>query len=654
MMGIFAKELRDQAKTALAATLMATAGMALALSHTGREGAWKGLSGEGFQMITVLASAIGGLGFGILQTLPEMRNGSWALLVHRPISRTRIFFGKMLAGIALYLLALGLPLAAAVVWVSLPGSLGSPYAPALMLPAVVDILAGIGYYFAGMLVGVRSVRWHGSRLLPVGGAAAIHAAALPVPQFWQATAVVAAGAALLGVAAWGSFIRAGVLRSTPIAARVALGAGVLLGIGFFGTVTLVIGSTYLRGFEFVDDGGRPGKEFHELTEDGDIVLVRQVHTRREVTDLSGRARPDLGTESKPYAAEPLHPLFPLSQLYPRREHPEWGGRLGYRNPETYIRYIFELQEESTRWYEIKSQGLLVGYDKRTKREIARLGPFSPDVRFQFVNTSNDTFGFALERSKLWRLDFSHGKVTLALELPGEEIVDAQPVWAQNWTREVAVWTTNHVVILEGGEQRFSVPLDVTPVQKIEIGPLLGGVRTVKYESPSNQAVFVQYRPDGTVRTRHEFALQDPPWSPTPHHAWYGAFFPLPVGFLLPADTSLGFSREWIRHFLLFGLCASVASAMANGFIAKRHAMDRGRTVLWGALGLVFGPSGIMLALALLDWPARARCGGCGRLRILEHAACEHCKAPASRSSHDGTEIFELDMGMTPAATYRSH
>jgi hypothetical protein len=64
------------------------------------------------QAVTVLMFPLVGFLLGLVQALPESRRDAWAFLVHRPLSRGRIFWSKAIAGLLLYLAALLLPLAA--------------------------------------------------------------------------------------------------------------------------------------------------------------------------------------------------------------------------------------------------------------------------------------------------------------------------------------------------------------------------------------------------------------------------------------------------------------------------------------------------------------------------------------------------------------
>ena len=69
-------------------------------------------------MLLFLIAAVFGAALGFLQFFFEARGDHRSLLLHRPLSPSRIFLGKALAGAGLYLLAQGVPFAAIEVWKS--------------------------------------------------------------------------------------------------------------------------------------------------------------------------------------------------------------------------------------------------------------------------------------------------------------------------------------------------------------------------------------------------------------------------------------------------------------------------------------------------------------------------------------------------------
>src|SRR5262249_30778020 len=153
------KECRENLKWAALPTLL----ILLPMAFLGGPG--EPMFGLGGGIILFLVAAGFGAGLGFLQVFFESRGDQRALLLHRPLGRSRIFLAKAVAGTGLYLLAQGIPLACVHVWMATPGHMPAPYQWRTGLPWVADILAGLVYYFAGMLTAQREARWYGSRCL---------------------------------------------------------------------------------------------------------------------------------------------------------------------------------------------------------------------------------------------------------------------------------------------------------------------------------------------------------------------------------------------------------------------------------------------------------------------------------------------------------
>src|SRR5262249_26454031 len=156
-----------------------------------------------------------------LQVFFEARGDQRALLLHPPLSPSHIFLGKALAGLGLYLLGMGLPLALLVAWCATPGHLSAPFSWRTVLPWSADLLAGVAYYFAGMLTAQREGRWYGGHGLGLAAAFLGTVLAWVLPEYGQALLALGAVTAVLGVAAWGSFV-GGAYAVQPPAARAAL------------------------------------------------------------------------------------------------------------------------------------------------------------------------------------------------------------------------------------------------------------------------------------------------------------------------------------------------------------------------------------------------------------------------------------------------
>src|SRR6266568_745270 len=106
MKALIYKELRENLKLAVPLFLLLAAFFTFA--------AWDGggnalLSAEFLRLIS-LGCAGFGAALGWLQIHHERPRDLWAFLVHRPITRTEIFFAKIVGGLLLYVATVSLPL----------------------------------------------------------------------------------------------------------------------------------------------------------------------------------------------------------------------------------------------------------------------------------------------------------------------------------------------------------------------------------------------------------------------------------------------------------------------------------------------------------------------------------------------------------------
>jgi hypothetical protein len=88
------------------------------------------------------------------------------------------------------------------------------------------------------------------------------------------------------------------------------------------------------------------------------------------------------------------------------------------------------------------------------------------------------------------------------------------------------------------------------------------------------------------------------------------------------------------------LVAAVLSGLVCFVLCRRYAFAPVVSISWACCGLLFGPLGLLLLLAVQQWPARLACPKCRALRVVTLATCEHCGAAHAVPDPDGTEIFE--------------
>jgi hypothetical protein len=649
---------------------------------------------------SIVAGVFGAM-LGFLQVHAESQGDKRSLLLHRPLSQSRIFLAKTLAGMGLYLLALGIPFAWVVSQAAIPGNLAEPFRWPMVLPWMADLLTGLAYYFAGMLAAQANGRWNGGRFLGFAAGLFCTIVVYVVPEFEYAALAIILLGGTVAVAAWGSFCHGGVYVLQPRVARLALGATYLMGlfvVGFFAKTQ--VGRWYT-------DLGTTDRPL--VDRQGRVLNVHQLHEEFRVTDREGKTPPGLKSDLVDF-----HALQLMEAPGADHGNGDLAVRRSYRSwIRTKVKYANDTKPGNENWFYMPDQGWLVGYDKPTKMPIGSFGPDGfarvgeqPRERFQGPIFHRSVFPEAQARDYLafpggvYRVDFGPRTVIKLFSPPEGQTV----LWAgrfeddQKKTALAFVGTSTSIeVVEETGRHLVSLPLayDLAtwhvqgvgrlenlgrywvwfephwylPPESVEnltghlieysdaglelarqpIPLLLGGVplhdpRMLKFEptaflplcgliTPPAEFVLISGLKDylvGDVRRQNGREM----W-PAISFLFFTTQFYLPsVGYLprTPSQLTWGFGG--------LTLVAAVLSALISFLICRRYALAKGVCIRWACCGILFGPLGLLLLLAVQQWPARLACPQCRARRVVTLATCEHCGAAHAVPEPDGTEIFE--------------
>jgi hypothetical protein len=96
------------------------------------------------------------------------------------------------------------------------------------------------------------------------------------------------------------------------------------------------------------------------------------------------------------------------------------------------------------------------------------------------------------------------------------------------------------------------------------------------------------------------------------------------------------------------LLSALVCALTCFLLARRYSLSFAGRLVWTLCGLAFGPAGLLLMLAVQEWPARVACPGCRKPRVVTRDSCEHCGARHALPRSDGTEIIEPTVTTPPA------
>ncbi|HEX5271675.1 MAG TPA: hypothetical protein VFW33_14355, partial [Gemmataceae bacterium] len=653
--------------------------------------------GSGGGMLLFLVAAGFGAALGFLQFFFESRGDPRSILLHRPLSRSNIFLAKALAGAGLYLLALGAPFVAVEAWMAIPGHMAAPYDWRTSLPWLADILAGLVYYFAGALTAQRQARWYGSRGLGLAAAFVGTLLVWMLPEFWQAFVVVVAIGTLTAAAAWGSFLAGGAYAPQPRPAKAALAVTLLLALSLVGFLGKLVAGQ-------LSHAGRVEYEYR-LDRQGRVLLLpwkEGVGPTEPLTDLDGQVPDDLrGCRVDRNLIDDIE--APLTGL-------GWPKVRSYRNAgRFYVEYENDSKPGREEWFYVAERGRVLGYDAEHGQFLGSYGPDGyapagqpPGERFRGELRYTTRLWEAIPPPYLtfpgavYSVDFARHTVrTLFTAAEGETVQ-----WASRWRdrREggslVVVSTDRSVHLLTpAGVPVVSVPRAFDPAESRlrSVGRLEGPERYVFWYGPPNFQ-----GPDGLGTTPSHLLEYDaggrevarrvippaPEVEPSSADVLFGlATPPTEAATLVGGSRSLRWEaratggatqslvlelfEEWIGYFIpiavwrtdtrsgmfvgfsALSLLSSAVCAAACFVLAGRYAFSGSRRVGWALCGLLFGWVGLVLMLALQEWPARVRCPACGRSRRVDRERCEHCGAPHAQPARDGTEIFEEDVATLP-------
>jgi hypothetical protein len=107
---------------------------------------------------------------GFKQSLGDFLGDAQLFVLHRPVSRRRIYVTKILVGLGVYLVCGVIPIAVYAAWAALPGTHASPFEWSMTSPSWVIWIVLTAVYLGALLSGVRPAAWFGTRLAPLATA----------------------------------------------------------------------------------------------------------------------------------------------------------------------------------------------------------------------------------------------------------------------------------------------------------------------------------------------------------------------------------------------------------------------------------------------------------------------------------------------------
>jgi hypothetical protein len=654
MLAIVFKEIRENIVWALLILLALGASMAYVIYRSPDETL---LVGDSFHLVTAMGFSAAGFVLALIQVLVDRRRGRWDFVSHRPISRTRIFFSKFVAGAALYVLACVIPLVVAVGWIAIPGNVAAPFDGHMILPRLADLFSGLVWYAAGLLVAGRQARWIGSRIMPVGlGILASVAAVGFAMNLPEAMAIFALAIAILLPAAWGAFIFGGEYEPQPLVTRltqgIAVGAGVMMAV--------VVVAAMLGGILDATLGGsrRIYSVTCEVGANGQVAFSRYDTSGDQIlTDLQGRRLSDAEVSK-----------FQNWRSYTVDLWLEGLGNVpssissGLQSKE---RYRLDLRQgwagvgHQINWSYLVNRRTIEGFDTRTRRYIGGIGPDGfvaapalPQAFPEPLDRKDWSMTIIFGRTTAYELDLNDHKISrVFLGTSEDPILDAQGMYPSGFLPLDLVATRSAVRLFSNGRETFKLPLEhrYPPYYSLYVTQTRDGQFIFHYadgywRSSGLQANdwIVETNTQGIVQKRTELPF---PQVETGKQAWWIDVLQIvgvpPVYMWLKAIINSKMEGpHWAKALIeLVGI--GIVCAIAVVGLLRRRDQTRWTKIVWIVIAMLMGVSGVLLLLSLRDRVAAVRCPSCGKDRLVTREVCEHCNAPFAEPARLGIEILEL-------------
>lgn len=651
MITIICKELRENLKLAVPVFLVLTALLMFA--------SWDGWGTappeEGLLRITSVIYAVFGAALGWLQIHHERPRDLWAFLVHRPITRTGIFFAKIIAGLLLYAVSVSLPMVGYIIWVQVPGNVGAPFEWAMVVPDCGCFVLGIVWYLAAMLTSLSQARWYASRGLPLAAAFPLHAITLAFPGlliYSQFDFALLLPGALLATAVWGSVRTDASYQGQPVPAKAALATVLAWG----STVVIVLAIVFLAAVFHQ----REDSQYYAVTKDGGVFHVTTRNSYPAIiTDLAGARLKDPNT-GRDMDLEEFNKLVCDGQSIPvdLAAPPQALQNLG-EPPQQYF-YLTWRYVDDILWYWTR-HGRLVGYDKHTRRYVASLGPQGlantfPGPKDRFLRPTHVgnqiTPRTLATTSALYEMDLRNRSTKCVFTAPENDRIGGTLDVSNN--RTVVVSKQSIQLLTADGKSLWHVPHDAEYRQPTFIKVFLLEA-TNQYalwiDSPQLQSQklegkigrqMVWVSADRGVVRRTELPPADPPRAGDA--VWdklFSFFVPPEFPFIKPLLFRFALLHVQIQWNLVrIGLVGAGLCVAVGWLIGSRYHFSAQTKLAWAVFHFFAGFPGLLALLCVYEWPAREVCPNCKRLRIVDREQCEHCGADFAAPKKDGTEIFE--------------
>ena len=652
MSAIFWKELREN--LAWAGVIFLGSSAALIAGLWSQFGMGMSIVGRTFLTLCMLVYPAAGLALGLVQVFQDSRKGRWQFITHRPMSTAQFLLGKWAAGVLLYVLATGIPLLIVIGWVAVPGHVPGPFAWDMVEPVVAHLLSGLMWYAGGFLVAGRSVRWMGSRVIPIGGAlAGAFAYNLIALTLMEAVGIILVVTLLMLVGAWGVFAGDGETAKAPWWTRPATGLMLAIGWLFVIGCGMGLGETAIRTVWPIRQGpyrmyrlDREGQVQISSFENGKLVKTQDLAGHELHGDVSNRTQ-----------------LESVVVYLPDEENSSGLGRRieqSFMRPESHVTWIYPTYGE-VNWFYLSRSRIVEGYDRESQWYVGSIGPegfAGPQTRpSSFSESMADVSDYTLHStvlrstSSVFQLDLEHREARKIFSTnPGDPVRGVGTLAVEETDKAYyVVATQKNLHLFQFGKPEVVLPIEQEHAgNMISVGVTLGRQFIVGYRMQfaigSGPVSYSVYGLDGKLVSHTDLPSRSLELG---HYrlerfdecSVMGLLPPLLFAVVLPLKHVPGEPFRWELVGILVLVSIGWAGVMF-GRLRAGHA-GRGQIFLWVLLAGCLGLSGVLVGMSMLKTVRGMRCLKCGRRRLISESRCVYCDEPAEGPAMEGIEILAV-------------
>ena len=650
-----------------------------------------------------LTASLIAIALGLLQSLPDTRNDSRGYLMHRPIEPSRIFWAKIAAGYATYVITLAVPVIVAMVYLQSIGIERLPTNALQVIPFLLYSCVAFLFHPTTLWIVSRDARWVGTRLLPAVSAIAF---AYFVSMYFQFDGIdLLTLVTLIGIfcaftcvaflSARHAFVHQSQLptRSSSnwfswpcIIGLVASGA-ILYGVvfGFLASSIPQSPKDYVNHKLSLDDQG----QWHQLETRrsrfnwSDVqFLTRDVDGKGEFENVDKDWTPAQSASLADFSSSASHQLEQFkalitidsktaaSKLMTLVSHRD---RLLLYDESKRLISITTPTGTSNTWED--SKGRFTGL------KMYQMQTFNSDSRYNIrgnplLADDNGLYQLIANDCRVERLT-SNGGVDMVTLLLGEEDSPAA-IWALAGDKltqyEIEFEPSAEGFVIDWNyvktEKKFSLPpikkvhapqsWQIEPLDRYEslrVARLPDGqhaiIRNNISTSVSNDKICVAYamlKENGGVEQIGTTQL--PELSGTSSDATIAMSMPPALIGSMLAIFSLFYSMPGAGStgIIISTLCHGVLAAAATWWLSGRYQLSKHGRVTWAITGLLLGFGTLIGMVSIYRRHLKAECPRCSEDRRIDLESCELCGKLWDPPEQEGIEIFEHDRSLNQLET----